>query len=206
MSAERVPIECVVRGYLAGSGWAEYKATGSIAGHSLASGLTKSSQLPKPIFTPARKSDVGHDENITVAQMEAEVGRDLTADLERISLDLYSRAATYAAARGVLIADTKFEFGFINGRLSLIDEALTPDSSRFWDAATWKPGTEAESWDKQFVRNWLLESGWDKEPPGPNLPHEILQGTRARYRDAFHRLTGQSIDEWLDRPEEGNAA
>ncbi len=198
-SAERVPIECVVRGYLAGSGWVEYEKSGSVAGHQLPTGLLKSSQLPEPIFTPARKNDTGHDENITLAQLRDDIGDDLAAQLEEISIEIYRKAATHAATKGVIIADTKFEFGYINGRLSLIDEVLTPDSSRFWDAETWQPGSEADSWDKQFVRNWLLESGWDKEPPGPELPSSVIDGTSARYKDAFARLTGESLDSWLGR-------
>lgn len=198
-AAERVPVECVVRGYLAGSGWAEYQATGSVAGHRLPTGLQKGSRLPEPIFTPARKNDTGHDENITIAQLRNDVGGDLADSLENLSLAIYRLAADLTSERGVLIADTKLEFGFIDGQLSLIDELLTPDSSRFWDAQTWRPGQEPDSWDKQYVRNWLLSSGWDKEPPGPQLPADVILGTTDRYKDAFRRITGQSIDEWLLR-------
>ncbi len=204
--AERIPVECVVRGYLAGSGWAEYQRVGSVAGHNLPGGLRKSDQLPEPIFTPARKNDQGHDENITVAHLREDVGADLAGQLEQMSLALYSLAARHAAEKGVLIADTKFEFGFIDGKFSLIDELLTPDSSRFWDASTWHPGREPDSWDKQFVRNWLIDSGWDREAPGPELPAEIVEGTRARYFDAFARLTGQSLDQWLSQGREETTA
>jgi phosphoribosylaminoimidazole-succinocarboxamide synthase len=158
--AERIPVECVVRGYLAGSGWTEYKRTGTVAGHALPAGLEKSSRLPEPIFTPARKNDAGHDENITVAELRDEIGRELAAELEALSLALYSVAAEQAAERGVLIADTKFEFGYIDGVLALIDEVLTPDSSRFWNASSWQPGRESDSWEKQFVRKWVIDSGW----------------------------------------------
>jgi len=204
--AERIPVECVVRGYLAGSGWAEYERLGSVAGHELPGGLRKSDRLPEPIFTPARKNDKGHDENITPAQLREDIGADLADCLERVSLALYGMASEHAALSGVLIADTKFEFGFIDGRLSLIDELLTPDSSRFWDASTWQPGRESDSWDKQFVRNWLIDSGWDREPPGPELPADIVEGTRARYLDAFSRLTGQTLDQWLALSREGTTA
>jgi phosphoribosylaminoimidazole-succinocarboxamide synthase len=192
--ADRIPVECVVRGYLAGSGWAEYARTGSVAGHALPAGLEKSARLPESIFTPARKNDDGHDENITVAELRNEIGRDLANELEAISLALYRFAAEHAAARGVLIADTKFEFGYIDGVPALIDEALTPDSSRFWDASSWQPGRESESWDKQYVRNWLIDSGWDREPPAPDLPNEVVQGTQRRYREAYERITGQPLE------------
>ena len=188
--AERFPIECVVRGYLAGSGWVEYQANGSVAGHDLPTGMQNSSRLPRPIFTPARKNDDGHDENITVAQMRDDVGADLTDKLQAISLAIYQEAADYALQRGVIIADTKFEFGTIDGEVHLIDEVLTPDSSRFWDAARWTPGTESVSFDKQFVRNWLLGTGWNREAPGPELPDDVIAGTFARYTDAYERLTG----------------
>lgn len=197
--AVRIPIECVVRGYLAGTGWSEYQQTGSVAGHRLPAGLQKSSRLPEPIFAPARKNDCGHDENLTVAQLRAEIGSDLAHRLEEAAHSIYRLAAGHALAEGVIIADTKLEFGFIKGELALIDEVLTPDSSRFWDASTWQPGAEPDSWDKQYVRNWLIASGWDREPPGPELPMEVVEGTSSRYRDAFNRLTGWTLDEWLGR-------
>lgn len=204
--AERIPIECVVRGYLAGSGWAEYQKSGSVAGHDLPAGLRNSDRLPAPIFTPARKNDSGHDENITIAQMAEDVGTDLTAELERLSIAIYTRAAEFAIERGVIIADTKFEFGYIDGRIHLIDEVLTPDSSRFWDAARWHPGRESESFDKQFVRNWLLSTDWNREPPGPELPDDVISGTVERYTDAFQRLTGSSLETWIRQQEERETA
>jgi phosphoribosylaminoimidazole-succinocarboxamide synthase len=197
--AERIPVECVVRGYLAGSGWAEYKRTGSVAGHTLPANLRVGSRLPAPVFTPARKNDGGHDENITRADLENDIGSEIATRLETVSLSIYQQAAESAAARGVIIADTKFEFGFIDGHLTLIDEVLTPDSSRFWDTSTWQPGREPNSWDKQYLRNWLVESGWDREPPAPALPDEVIQGTRSRYLEAFQRLTGLTLHEWLGR-------
>ena len=200
--AERIPIECVVRGYMAGSGWVEYQRAGSIAGHVLPANLLNSDRLPEPIFTPARKNDTGHDENITIAQMEDEVGADLTARLAQLSIDIYTRAANFGIERGVIIADTKFEFGFIDGQIHLIDEVLTPDSSRFWDAARWHPGREAESFDKQFVRNWLLSTEWNREPPGPELPEDVISGTVHRYTDAFQRLTGASLETWIREQQE----
>jgi phosphoribosylaminoimidazole-succinocarboxamide synthase len=197
--AERIPVECVVRGYLAGSGWAEYKRTGSVAGHTLPANLQVGSRLPAPVFTPARKNDGGHDENITREELSNEIGSEIATRLETVSLSIYQQAAESAAARGVIIADTKFEFGFIDGHLTLIDEVLTPDSSRFWDTSTWQPGREPDSWDKQYLRNWLVESGWDREPPAPALPDEVIQGTRSRYLEAFQRLTGLTLQEWLGR-------
>ena len=195
--AVRVPVECVVRGYLAGSGWAEYQSNGSIAGHALPAGLLFGSQLPEPIFTPARKNDTGHDQNITVAQLRDEIGGDLADDLEQFSLSLYRHAAIHAHAQGILIADTKFEFGFVQDELTVIDELVTPDSSRLWDSATWQPGFDVDSLDKQYVRRWLIESGWNREAPGPELPAEIVQGIVRRYQEALQRLTGRSIAEWI---------
>jgi phosphoribosylaminoimidazole-succinocarboxamide synthase len=197
--AERIPVECVVRGYLAGSGWAEYQRIGSLAGHTLPANLRVGSRLPEPMFTPARKNDGGHDENITREELSNEIGSEIASRLEAVSLSIYQRTAEYAAAQGVIIADTKFEFGFIDGHLTLIDEVLTPDSSRFWDTSTWHPGREPDSWDKQFLRNWLVESGWDREPPAPAFPDEVMQGTRSRYLGAFQRLTGLTLHEWLGR-------
>jgi phosphoribosylaminoimidazole-succinocarboxamide synthase len=190
--ADRIDFECVVRGYLAGSGWKEYQATGQLAGHSLSANLQRAARLPEPIFTPAMKNDVGHDENITVDRLQDLVGLDIAKQLELLSLDLYRFAAEQAAKSGLLLADTKFEFGMIGDQLTLIDEILTPDSSRYWEAATWTPGTEPESFDKQYVRNWLDASGWNHEPPAPFLPNDVIEGTQHRYIEAFERLTGKA--------------
>jgi phosphoribosylaminoimidazole-succinocarboxamide synthase len=187
--AERIDVECVVRGYLAGSGWADYRRTGAICGHALPPGLRESERLPEPLFTPASKSDAGHDENITVAEMERRLGAGLTRRLADLSRQLYEFAAAHALARGIIIADTKFEFGLLGGEVILIDEALTPDSSRFWEADQYVPGRPQPSLDKQFVRDWLTASGWNKEPPAPPLPPEVVAGTLARYRSAYERLT-----------------
>ena len=195
--AERIPVECVVRGYLAGSGWTEYERSGSILGHRLPSGLKLSDRLPEPIFTPARKNDSGHDENISVSQLVDEIGQEWTDQLESLSRSIYAYAANRALSTGVIIADTKFEFGFIDDELTLIDEVLTPDSSRFWDASLWQPGSESASFDKQYVRNWLLASGWNREAPGPELPQEIIEETARRYKQAFHLITGTSLHDWL---------
>jgi len=192
-AAERIDIECVARGYLAGSGWAEYRTTGAVAGYDLPAGLTESARLPRPLFTPAMKSDSGHDENITPARMAALIGADLTRELERRTLTLYAEASAYAAARGIILADTKFEFGWIDGALTLIDEALTPDSSRFWDMETYEPGRPQASMDKQPLRDWLEASGWDKQPPAPTLPPDVIDATRARYVRAYERLTGTKL-------------
>jgi phosphoribosylaminoimidazole-succinocarboxamide synthase len=188
--AERIEIECVVRGYVAGSAWVEYQRDGTVCGQRLPSGLVESSQLPEPIFTPASKNDVGHDENISIAEVERRIGAELTSQLIDRSTQLYSTAAAYAAQRGLLIADTKFEFGHANGRLIVIDEILTPDSSRFWEAAAYEPGRPQESFDKQYVRDWLIASGWDRNPPAPPLPAEVIEGTANRYREAYERITG----------------
>lgn len=188
--ADRIDIECVVRGYLAGSGWKEYRSTGRIAGHALPAGLLLGEKLHEPIFTPAMKNDVGHDENITPERMQDLVGVELSSLLERLSIELYSFASKHARNCGMLLADTKFEFGTINGRITLIDEILTPDSSRYWDASRYAPGRDQESFDKQYVRNWLDSSGWNHEPPAPELPADVIAGTQQRYIEAFHRLTG----------------
>jgi phosphoribosylaminoimidazole-succinocarboxamide synthase len=188
--ADRIDFECVVRGHLAGSGWTEYERTGGIAGHALPPGLLRSAKLPEPVFTPAMKNDVGHDENISVERLRDLVGDDIANRLESASLELYDFAARHAADRGLILADTKFEFGMIDDTLTLIDEILTPDSSRYWEAASYDPGRDQESFDKQFVRNWLDESGWDHEPPAPVLPDDVVVGTQRRYVEAFQRLTG----------------
>jgi phosphoribosylaminoimidazole-succinocarboxamide synthase len=188
--ARRVDIECVARGYLAGSAWVEYRDRGTVCGQELPAGLAQSAQLPTPIFTPAMKNDTGHDENISVESMRGLVGDELTSELQRLSLLLYQAAAAHALERGVIIADTKFEFGWIDGELRVIDELLTPDSSRFWDVDNYEPGRAQDSYDKQPVRDWLLAAGWDRNPPAPSLPAEVIEQTAARYRTAFERLTG----------------
>jgi phosphoribosylaminoimidazole-succinocarboxamide synthase len=199
---EMLPIECVVRGYLAGSGWKDYAATGAVCGHALPTGLIESAQLPEPIFTPATKATTGHDENIDRQQAAELVGADRFAEVERVSIALYRHAAEHARRRGILIADTKFEFGLDDeGRLVLGDEALTPDSSRFWPADEYAPGGTQPSYDKQFVRDYCETLGWDKAPPGPELPDGVVAGTRARYVEAFERLTGIGFDAYLANPE-----
>jgi phosphoribosylaminoimidazole-succinocarboxamide synthase len=188
---EMLPLECVVRGYLAGSGWKDYLRNGSTSGHALPDGLRESDRLPEPIFTPSTKATSGHDENIDAAQAIELVGRERYEEVEETSLALYRLASEHAAARGILIADTKFEFGLDQeGRLVLADEAFTPDSSRFWPADEYAPGGPQPSFDKQFVRDYCESLGWDKTPPGPELPGDVVAGTRARYVDAFERLTG----------------
>jgi len=199
--AEVVPIECVARGYITGSGWKEYKASQSVCGIALPAGLKESEKLPEPIFTPATKEDEGHDENIDFERAASIAGRETAEKLRDLTLALYTRAAAYAAERGIIIADTKFEFGFIEGELTLVDEALTPDSSRFWPADEWKPGGSVPSFDKQYVRDWLDESGWDHTPPGPELPDDVVAGTRARYVDAFERLSGFPFTRYVEDPE-----
>ena len=198
---EMLPIECVVRGYLSGSGWKDYVATGSVCGHTLPTGLRESERLPEPIFTPATKAATGHDENIAAAAAESLVGAELYAEAERAALALYRFASEHAQARGILLADTKFEFGLdAQGRLVLGDEALTPDSSRFWDAAAYAPGGPQASYDKQFVRDYCERLGWDKTAPGPELPLDVVAGTRARYVEAFELLTGRAFDDYLAEP------
>jgi phosphoribosylaminoimidazole-succinocarboxamide synthase len=193
--AERIDAECVVRGYLAGSGWAEYRRSGAVGGHPLPGGLREADRLPEPIFTPSTKAEVGHDENITRAQLADLVGADLAVVLEARSLALYRAGAERAAGVGLILADTKFEFGWIDGEVALIDEVLTPDSSRFWDAALYAPGASPPSFDKQYVRDFVEASGWNKEPPAPELPADVIAGTRDRYLTAFERLTGER---WRD--------
>ncbi|MCP9495579.1 MAG: phosphoribosylaminoimidazolesuccinocarboxamide synthase [Pyrinomonadaceae bacterium MAG19_C2-C3] len=187
------PIECVVRGYLAGSGWKDYQSTGAVCGHTLPAGLREADQLPEAIFTPATKAAKGHDENISERKMENIIGSEATKHLRETSLDLYARACEHAAACGIIIADTKFEFGTdTDGRTLLIDEVLTPDSSRFWDTTTYQAGTSPPSYDKQFVRDYLETLSWDKRPPAPELPPEIVQATVARYKQAYQLLTGNA--------------
>ena len=186
--AERIDIECVVRGYISGSAWREYRSEGTVCGEKLPSGLQESERLERPIFTPATKEDTGHDINISRAEMAARVGRELTDRLEDVSGRLYAHAAEYAARRGIVIADTKFEFGTVDGEIVLIDEALTPDSSRFWPLDEYAPGRSQRSFDKQFLRDYLDTLDWDKTPPGPELPDEVIEGTGRRYREAYERL------------------
>jgi phosphoribosylaminoimidazole-succinocarboxamide synthase len=186
-----VPFECVARGYLAGSGWKDYVRSGQVCGIPLPPGFREADRLPEPMFTPATKAETGHDENVPLERMSNAVGRELTAKLRRLTLSLYGRAADYAKTRGILLADTKFEFGLDeNGGVVWIDEALTPDSSRFWPRESWKPGGSPPSFDKQYLRDWLEKSGWDKAPPAPALPPEVVEGTRARYVEAYEKLTG----------------
>ena len=197
---EVVPIEAVVRGYLAGSGWKEYRTTGTVCGIALPAGLSESDRLPAPIFTPATKAAQGeHDENIDFDAMVRLVGGDLAERVRSIAVLLYEHAAALALPKGILLADTKFEFGIepSSGELLLIDEALTPDSSRFWDAASYEPGRPQASFDKQFVRDWLETQPWDKTAPGPELPEEVVAGTRARYIEAYERITGASFERYL---------
>jgi len=189
-----LPVECIVRGYLSGSGWAEYQKTGAIGGLPLPPGLVESQQLPEPVFTPSTKAALGtHDENISMAQMAATVGQELAAQVREISLNLYRRALAWAAPRGIIIADTKFEFGLAAGDLLLIDEVLTPDSSRFWPQEDYRPGGPQQSYDKQYLRDYLESLGWNKKPPPPPLPAEVINNTRARYVQALQALTGEGL-------------
>jgi len=198
---EMLPIECVVRGYLSGSGWKDYRATGEVCGHRLPEGLVESQQLPRPIFTPATKAQTGHDENIDRDAAVELVGEDRFDEVEATALALYELAAEHARARGIILADTKLEFGLDDrGRLVLGDEAFTPDSSRFWPADEYRPGSTPPSFDKQFVRDYCESLGWDKTHPGPELPDEVVTGTRARYVEAFEHLTGIGFDDYLADP------
>ncbi|HSO22062.1 MAG TPA: phosphoribosylaminoimidazolesuccinocarboxamide synthase [Chondromyces sp.] len=192
---QAIPVECVARGYLAGSGWKEYREAGTVCGISLPPGLTESAELPEPIFTPATKATDGHDENISFERTVEIIGEETAHRLRDLTLELYGAAAAYARERGIIIADTKFEFGFDgDGRIVWMDEALTPDSSRFWPADGYRPGQSQASFDKQFVRDWLVSIGWDKEPPAPTLPPEVVEGTLARYLEAYRLLTGEELD------------
>jgi phosphoribosylaminoimidazole-succinocarboxamide synthase len=191
--ADVIPFECVVRGYLAGSGWKEYRETGEICGHRLPPGLLESEKLPEPIFTPATKAETGHDINIPISEMSRSLGETLARELEAISLSLYREAADYAGSRGIIICDTKFEFGVRDGKLLLVDEALTPDSSRFWPESAYAPGKPVPSFDKQFVRDYLETLVWDKRPPAPSLPPAIIEATSGKYLEAYQRLTGNSL-------------
>ena len=190
---ERINVECVARGYISGSAWTEYKALGTVAGEKLPAALLESEQLPEPIFTPATKAESGHDQNISRAQLAGLIGTELARELERLTLELYRFAHDYAASKGLILADTKFEFGFHDGKLIVIDEILTPDSSRYWDAEVYRPGSSPASFDKQYVRDFLLQSGWNKEPPAPPLPPEVVRGTSERYRECYKRLVGKAL-------------
>jgi len=190
---ERIDIECVARGYISGSAWTEYKALGTVAGEALPRALIESEQLTEPIFTPATKAESGHDQNISKAQLAGMIGTDLARELERLTLELYRFAHDYAASKGLILADTKFEFGYHDGRITLIDEILTPDSSRYWDAEAYKPGISPPSFDKQYVRDFLMASGWNKEPPAPALPPDVVKGTTDRYRECYRRVVGKKL-------------
>ncbi|HYI60244.1 MAG TPA: phosphoribosylaminoimidazolesuccinocarboxamide synthase [Acidimicrobiales bacterium] len=195
--AEMLPIECIVRGYLTGSAWKEYKASGTMHGTPLPEGLQESDRLPEPVFTPSTKAEVGdHDENVSFDRAVDMVGRDLAERAREASLELYRRGAAWAAERGIIIADTKFELGLVDGDLVLADEVLTPDSSRFWPADAWVPGTTPPSFDKQPLRDHLEVQGWDKAPPPPALPPEVVEATAARYREAYERITGLALADW----------
>ena len=191
--AKRIDFECVVRGYLAGSAWKEYQESQSLAGESMPPGLLQSQRLAAPIFSPATKAETGHDENVTFDDVKKAVGEDMATKLRDASLALYKYAAEFSERRGLILADTKFEFGTVGDDLILIDEALTPDSSRYWDATTYRPATSPESYDKQFVRDWLTRSGWDKESDPPRLPEDIVAQTRLRYLTAYQRLVGKPL-------------
>ncbi|MGQ9674330.1 MAG: phosphoribosylaminoimidazolesuccinocarboxamide synthase [Chloroflexota bacterium] len=191
--ADRIDVECVVRGYLAGSAWAEYVESGTVCGHRLPTGLQESERLPEPIFTPATKADTGHDENISRERLASLIGESLASQLEEKSLAVYRYAESVARAKGIIIADTKMEFGFLDGELILIDELLTPDSSRFWAADEYQVGRSQPSFDKQFVRDWLTASGWNKEPPPPTLPEDIVAKTSEKYLEAYKRITGREL-------------
>jgi phosphoribosylaminoimidazole-succinocarboxamide synthase len=194
--AEMLPVECVARGYLAGSGWKEYQRDGTVCGIPLPPGLQESDRLPEPIFTPATKATEGHDENISFARTAELVGEAVAIRLRDLTLAIYTRAHTHAAERGIILADTKFEFGYVDGELTLCDEVLTPDSSRFWPADDYAPGRGQASFDKQIVRDWLEEQDWDKAPPGPALPEAVVERTRARYREVYERLTDRPFADW----------
>jgi len=197
--AEVIKVECVARGYITGSGWKDYQKTGAVCGIELPSGLVESQQLPEPIFTPTTKADTGHDLPLTFEETADLVGKGLAERLKELTLSLYEAGTAHARERGIILADTKFEFGFADGEVILIDEVLTPDSSRFWPEDTYEPGRGQPSFDKQYVRDWLDASGWDHEPPPPELPEDVVGQTAARYREAYERITGESFDAYLSR-------
>ena len=191
--AQRIDVECVVRGYIAGSAWAEYRREGSVSGVPMPDKLREGDRFPEPLFTPTTKAEVGHDENISLSQMEDMLGREMTERLRQFTIQIYVSARDLAMERGIIIADTKMEFGIIHDEIILIDELLTPDSSRFWDATGYTPGKSQPNFDKQFVRDWLDEHGWDHEPPAPSLPEDVILRTSQRYQDAFRKLTGETL-------------
>ena len=197
--ADMVPIECVARGYLSGSGWKEYRSSQSVCGVALPEGLLESDRLPEPIFTPATKAETGHDENISIERAAELIGEGLAQRLKELTIAVYDRGAAVARKRGIILADTKFEFGFAGGELILCDEVMTPDSSRFWPADRYEPGGAQPSFDKQYVRDWLDAVGWDHEPPPPDLPDDVVEQTAARYREAYERLTGEPWGAYLTR-------
>ena len=202
-----LPVECVVRGYLSGSGWKDYQSTGAVSGIELPAGLQESDQLPEPIFTPSTKAEVGHDEAIDFDKAAVLIGsRRLAERVRDVSIQLYSYAADHARARGIILADTKFEFGLDeSGTLTLGDEVCTPDSSRFWPADEYEPGRGQPSFDKQFVRDWASSTGWDRTPPAPEIPDDVVERTREKYVEAYERITGQPFEAWLERAEASGA-
>ena len=191
--AQRIDIECIVRGYLAGSAWAEYQRAGTVFGQPMPTGLVEGTRLEQPVFTPTTKAEEGHDENMPLEDVVEMVGPEMAKELETLSIALYNYAHEYASTRGILLADTKLEFGTLDGRLIVIDEMLTPDSSRFWDAAGYQPGRAQPNFDKQFVRDWLIAEGWDREPPAPDLPNDVVEKTTERYVEVYRRLTGRDL-------------
>ncbi len=197
--AEVIPFECVARGYMSGSALVEYRATGRVCGIPLPQGLEEGAELPEPIFTPATKAEDGHDENVTFEVVAEAVGEDLASRLRDLALTLYTSGRDHARERGIILADTKFEFGLVGGDVVLIDEVMTPDSSRYWPADTYEPGTTQRSFDKQFVRDYASSTGWDREPPAPELPDDIVARTREKYLEAYERLTGEPLEAWLER-------
>jgi phosphoribosylaminoimidazole-succinocarboxamide synthase len=204
---DMLPVECVVRGYITGSGWKDYQATGKVSGLELPPGLEESERLPTPIFTPSTKAETGHDEAIDFEQAAEAVGdRDLMERVRDVSIRLYEFAHEHARSRGVVLADTKFEFGLAGGELVLGDEVLTPDSSRYWPADDYEPGRGQKSYDKQYVRDWASSTDWDKTPPAPEIPDEVVEGTRARYVEAYEKITGEPFEDWLGRTQAGAAA
>jgi phosphoribosylaminoimidazole-succinocarboxamide synthase len=196
---EMLPVECVVRGYITGSGWKDYERTGAVSGIPLPEGLRESDRLPAPIFTPSTKATEGHDETISIDDVAADVGRQRAEQLRDVSVELYSAAADHARRRGIILADTKFEFGLDDGRLVLADEVLTPDSSRFWPAEGYEPGRGQPSFDKQYVRDWAASTGWDKTPPAPAIPDDVVDATRGKYVQAYELITGEPFAAWVER-------
>jgi phosphoribosylaminoimidazole-succinocarboxamide synthase len=194
--ASVLPVECIVRGYLAGSAWKEYQAAGTVGGIGMRPGLEEATAFDAPLFTPSTKASIGHDENLSFQQASRVIGQDLAERVRTVSLELYVRAREHAKACGMILADTKFEFGLVDDELTLIDEVLTPDSSRFWPADDYEPGRSQVAYDKQYVRDWLEAQDWNKEPPGPDLPDEVVESTRERYISAYERLTGQAFENW----------